>query len=243
MTELPGVTAVQGFNFANDLEVHIPAGGTMLKGCLHVPAQAKMLVITVRDHETPRTSAHDPHSRVHDRYVARVFNGHQIATLCIDLIAEEEQKTGQRELLFDTLLLAGRLDRIAEWVRRQPALRNLKLGYFCASTCAGAALIAAAQHPGYVVSIVCYGGRPDLAGAFLPKVKVPTLLLVGESDKLAIELNRQSLAQLNTESKLDIIPDATHSFEGPGALEEMMRHAVAWFTHHANSPDDTRQSA
>jgi len=156
---------------------------------------------------------------------------HHIGTLFIDLLTQEEEQLDEvmHELHFDTLMLAGRLDRVIEWARVQPVLCGIGIGYFCSSTCSGAALIAAAQHPGYVVAMVCPGARPDLAGPFLSKVTVPTLLLVGENDKLVIDLNRQFLAKLNKRSELSIIPGATHLFEEPGALEEMVRQAVDWF--------------
>jgi dienelactone hydrolase len=196
-----------------------------------------MLIVATHNDEST-------HADMHDRYAARIFNGQQFATLCVDLITHDEKKDSElRELQFDPLLLAGRLDRIAEWVRAQPDLKELKVGYFCTSTVGGAALVAAAQHPGYVTAVVCYGGRPDLAGAFLNKVKAPTLLLAGENDTIAIELNRRSLAHLNKQSGLTVIPGATHSFEEPGALEEMVRKALSWFQKHAATPPEGHRKA
>jgi putative phosphoribosyl transferase len=219
----------QRFAFDQNIEVEIPAGGVILKGQLYLPSQSHILVISANNNEGSR-------ALVCNRYVAEVLRANHIGTLLVDLLTPDEEECDeiQRELHFDALMLAGRLDRVAEWVRAQPVLHNVRLGYLCSSTCGGAALIAAAQHPGYVMTLVCQGARPDLAGPFLSKVTAPTLLLVGENDDIVIELNRRALTKLNKQSRLSIIPGATHLFEEPGALEEMTRQAVDWFITQAS---------
>jgi len=225
-------------NLDQDIDVQVPAGGIMLSGCLHVPKQTQILVILAHSHD-------DARSGVRNRYVTGILHANHIGTLHINLLTPEEEQLDEhlRELHFDTLMLAGRIDRIVEWLRVQPLSHQLKLAYFCSGTCAGAALIACAQHPGYILTAVCFGGRPDLADSFLPKVKAPILLLVGENDELVMELNRKSILQLNKQSSLVVIPGATHAFEEPGALEDMTHHAVDWFTEQAAAPEKDQDTS
>jgi pimeloyl-ACP methyl ester carboxylesterase len=119
----------------------------------------------------------------------------------------------------------------------------LRIGYFGASTGAGAALVAAAERPEVVGAVVSRGGRPDLAGPFLPRVQAPTLLIVGGADEPVIGLNRQALERLRVEDKqLVIVPGATHLFEEPGALEEVARLAGEWFSRYLNPVLQSRPS-
>ena len=129
-------------------------------------------------------------------------------------------------------MLAERLVAATDWLTQQPETRHLRLGYFGASTGAGAALVAAAERPDVVGAVVSRGGRPDLAGPALERVKAPTLLIVGGNDSPVIELNWTALAQLRCEKQLVIIPGATHLFEEPGALDEVARLAREWFKRH-----------
>ena len=108
----------------------------------------------------------------------------------------------------------------------------MKLGYFGASTGAGAALVAAARRPEIVDAIVSRGGRPDLASDDLPAVRAPTLLIVGGNDDVVLELNEQAAASLKCDHQLVVIPGATHLFEEPGTLEEVARLAADWFSKH-----------
>ncbi len=130
-----------------------------------------------------------------------------------------------RHLRFDIRLLAERLVAASEWARQQPDTQHLPIGYFGASTGAGAALVAAAQRPDLVMAIVSRGGRPDLAGPALSLVEAPTLLIVGGRDEVVIELNRRAFDQLRCQKRLEIVPGATHLFEEPGTLEQVARVA------------------
>ena len=130
-------------------------------------------------------------------------------------------------------MLAERLVHATTWVKQQQQqTRNLRIGYFGSSTGGGAALVAAAQLPDDVGAVVSRGGRPDLAGAALPKMQAPTLLIVGGQDDIVIELNEQARDQMRCEVKLEIIPGATHLFEEPGALEQVAKLASDWFINH-----------
>lgn len=205
-------------------EVRIPvAGGKHVVGDLVVPERAAGLVMFAHGSGSSR---HSPRNR----QVAAALNQAGHATLLIDLLTLEEER--HRANVFDIELLAGRLVAATRWVREQPDLHDLGLGYFGASTGAGAALWAAADLEAQVQAVVSRGGRPDLAAPRLAEVRAPTLLIVGGHDDVVIELNRQALARLRCEAELQIVPGATHLFEEPGTLEAVQRLAAEWFTRH-----------
>jgi dienelactone hydrolase len=163
-----------------------------------------------------------------------------LATLLIDLLTPEEEEVDlrTRHLRFYIRLLAERLAGATHWLAQNPDTQDLRVGYFGASTGAGAALVAAARLPGDIGAVVSRGGRPDLAGENLSRVQAPTLLIVGENDLPVVDMNQEALAQLRVEKKLEIVPGATHLFEEPGALEEVARLAADWFVRHLNQTPD-----
>jgi dienelactone hydrolase len=177
------------------------------------------------------SSRHSPRNK----YVANVLNDAGIATLLIDLLTSKEEKVDDitREHRFNIKLLAKRLLAATDWISQSEKYRNLKIGYFGASTGAAAALVAAAERTSLVYAIVSRGGRPDLASSeILNYIESPTLLIVGEKDRQVIELNEMALRQLTKlekKKKIIIIPKATHLFEEPGTLEEVARIASGWF--------------
>jgi putative phosphoribosyl transferase len=136
--------------------------------------------------------------------------------LLLDLLTEEE--ADDRRKVFDIDLLADRLLLAKSWLDKEPGTKNLAIGYFGASTGAGAALQAAAREPSNVKAVVPRGGRPDLAESYLPSVTAPTLLIVGGHDEPVIEMNQAAYDLLTWEKKLVIVPGATHLFEEPGTL-------------------------
>ena len=207
--------------------VGVGAGTVTLEGNLSLPDGAQGVVLFAHGSGSSR---HSPRNR----YVAAVLQQAGLATLLVDLLTPEEEAVDLRtaRLRFDIGLLAERLVGATEWLARQPETQNLRVGYFGASTGGGAALVAAAQRPHRVDAVVSRGGRPDLAGAALPHVRAPTLLLVGGRDYPVIEMNEAALEQLRTEKRLEIVPGATHLFEEPGALEEVARLARDWFVRH-----------
>jgi putative phosphoribosyl transferase len=192
-----------------------------------VPEDARGVVLFAHGSGSSRLSPRN-------RYVAQVLREGGLATLLIDLLTPEEEAIDARtdQLRFDIGLLAGRLAGAADWLAQRPETRQLRVGYFGASTGGGAALVAAAERPDLVAAVVSRGGRPDLAGPALPRVRAPTLLIVGGQDYPVIELNREALGQLRAEQRLEILPGATHLFEEPGALEEVARLARDWFRRH-----------
>jgi dienelactone hydrolase len=204
--------------------VQVPAGTVTLEGNLTLPEEAQAIVLFAHGSGSSR---HSPRNR----YVARVLNEAKLATLLIDLLTlhEEVIDTRTAHLRFDIDLLAERLVDATDWLTQFPDTKHLPIGYFGASTGAAAALAAAAVRPDVVGAVVSRGGRPDLAGSTLPRVRAPTLLIVGGDDGQVIELNRAALAQLCCEKQLVIVPAATHLFEEPGALDEVARLARDWF--------------
>jgi putative phosphoribosyl transferase len=211
----------------NSRLIYIPVGRAEIQGDLHIPDESTSIVVFAHGSGSSR---HSPRNK----YVADVLNDAGIATLLIDLLTPDEERIDFQtaRLRFDIDLLADRLITVTHWVRGQPATDKLHLGYFGASTGAAAALVAAGREPQLVEAIVSRGGRPDLAGPWLKKVQAPTLLIVGGNDKVVIELNYQAAAELRAEHRLEIIPNAGHLFEEPGALEQVAALARDWFEEH-----------
>jgi putative phosphoribosyl transferase len=198
-----------------------------LNGNLTLPEGSHAIVLFVHGSGSSR---HSPRNR----YVARLLNETNLSTLLIDLLTLDEEVIDARtaQLRFDIGLLAERLVAATDWLTQFPDTRQLRIGYFGASTGAAAALAAAALRTDVVGAVVSRGGRPDLAGAALMRVQAPTLLIVGENDGQVIQLNREALAQLRCEKQLMIVPGATHLFEEPGALDVVARLASDWFERH-----------
>ena len=201
-------------------QVEIPSGKRRLSGVMHVPTDARGVVAFAHGSGSGRFSPRN-------QFVAGVLDEAGLATLLLDLL-EEAESDDQRKV-FDIKLLAERLQSAADWLKREPATKALRLGYFGASTGAGAALVAAARDPAAVGAVVSRGGRPDLARDYLSAVQAPTLLIVGGNDDVVIELNEQALRLLHCPKQLVIVPGATHLFEEPGTLEEVSRLAKEWF--------------
>jgi dienelactone hydrolase len=208
-------------------DVLVSAGRVGLGGTLVVPPEASGIVLFAHGSGSSR---HSPRNR----YVADVLQEAGFATLLVDLLTEEEEQVDRatRELRFDIGLLAERLVAATDWLADRPVTARLALGYFGASTGAAAALVAAADRPNRARAVVSRGGRPDLAGEALERVQAPTLLIVGGDDPLVLELNREARARLRAETKLEIVPGASHLFEEPGALEEVARLARDWLVRH-----------
>lgn len=207
--------------------VRIPIEGAALHGDLRMVPDALGLVIFVHGSGSSRKSPRN-------RHVAEELNHHGLATLLLDLLTQGEQKIDDRTMQyrFDIPLLAGRSTLAAEWALAQPELCRLPIGLFGASTGAAAALITAAAIKQQIAAVVSRGGRPDLAEDALPKVKAPTLLIVGGDDDTVLALNRKAMAQMSCVNQLHVVPGATHLFEEPGALEQVVKVAAQWFLQH-----------
>lgn len=198
-----------------------------LEGNLVIPHGAIGIVLFAHGSGSSRYSPRN-------RYVAEVLQQAGLATLLLDLLTLEEEEIDlrTRHLRFDIGLLASRLVGATDWLLQNPDTQELKIGYFGASTGAGAALVAAAKRGEVVKAIVSRGGRPDLAGSALPEVKAPTLLIVGGDDLPVIAINEDAIAQLHSIKRLEIVPGATHLFPEPGKLAAVAHLAREWFTHY-----------
>jgi putative phosphoribosyl transferase len=207
-----------------DTEVDIALGeGIVLRGHLQVPAGARGIVVFAHGSGSSRLSPRN-------QYVAAQLRAAGLGTLLLDLLTVQEED--DRGKVFDIPLLGSRLARVGSWVLSRPETAACRLGYFGASTGAGAALWAAAEPGAPVAAIVSRGGRPDLAADRLPGVKAPTLLVVGGADTAVLELNRAAQSRMQALTRLLVVPGATHLFEEPGALEAVARSAASWFARH-----------
>ena len=214
----------RGLELIEQRTVRVSVGREALEGDLSVPAHARGIVLFAHGSGSSRFSARNKH-------VATVLQESGFATLLLDLLTPNEEDLDRRsgEYRFDIGRLAERLIAAAEWLGLEDSTAPLSLSMFGASTGGGAALVAAAELPKRVAAVVSRGGRPDLAGDALERVMAPTLLIVGGNDEVVLELNRGALARLRAPARLEVIPGATHLFEEPGALDEVSKHASAWF--------------
>jgi dienelactone hydrolase len=208
---------------ATATEVHVPAEDATLVGDLVLPEQSTGVVLFAHGSGSSR---HSPRNRL----VAEALNRARLGTLLLDLLtpAEEREDLRTREHRFDIDLLARRLTAALDWLRARP-VDSLPIGLFGASTGAAAALVAAAERPQDVRAVVSRGGRPDLAGNALTRVRAPVLLIVGGADPVVIDLNRRALELLPGEKRLIVVPGASHLFEEPGTLEQVATLAAEWF--------------
>ncbi|UJS18038.1 MAG: dienelactone hydrolase family protein [Candidatus Jettenia sp.] len=204
----------------HEKEVEILADTVRLQGILGLPLRTKGVVIFAHGSGSGRFSPRN-------NFVARVLQDAGIATLLVDLL--EESEAMDRQKVFDIDLLAGRLLANTHWVQEQSEMKDMRIGFFGASTGAGAALQAAAREPNKIAAVVSRGGRPDLAMEHLSRVQAPTLLIAGGDDKPVIPLNEAAYIRLRCPKELVIIPGATHLFEEPGALEKVAQLARDWF--------------
>jgi putative phosphoribosyl transferase len=205
---------------SNLLEVRISEAGVSLNGSLGLPESPTGVIVFAHGSGSGRFSTRN-------QFVARHLEAGKFATLLLDLLTPDEAE--DRRKVFDINLLADRVLLAQAWLSKHPRTSDLQIGYFGASTGAGAALQAAARKPQKVVAVVSRGGRPDLAEPYLTQAVAPTLLLVGGDDGPVIDMNREALAQLVCAKELMIIPGASHLFEEPGKLEQVAEQALRWF--------------
>jgi putative phosphoribosyl transferase len=219
----PAVASVGDDPPVRDEEVEIHVGTVRLAGHFTVPEVVRGMVVFAHGSGSSR---HSPRNR----FVASTLNGDGLGTLLFDLLSPDEEI--DRAHVFDIPMLAARLTTVTKWLKAQPESIGSKIGYFGASTGAAAALWAAAQPGANVGAIVSRGGRPDLALPVLVQVRAPTLLIVGGHDEEVLKLNQKALGPLGPESRLTVVPGATHLFEEPGTLEEVASLASEWFLRH-----------
>lgn len=198
----------------------VEVGPLALAGELALSENATALVMFVHGSGSSRFSPRH-------REVAAVFQRRGMATLLFDLLSEAE--ACDRHKVFDIALLARRVEQAVDWVAQQPQTARMRIGLFGASTGAAAALVAAVARPGRVLAVVSRGGRPDLATDWLPRVDVPTLLIVGSADPDVLAINRAAFRLLHCIRRIEVVPGATHLFEEPAALQSVAELAADWF--------------
>ncbi|HXH82732.1 MAG TPA: hydrolase [Candidatus Tectomicrobia bacterium] len=205
----------------------VPSGDATLPADVTVPRRARGLVLFAHGSGSGR---HSPRNR----HVARALEARGFGTVLIDLLTPDEQAADATSgrLRFDIELLGGRLRGALDWLVEEIGTAGLPVGLFGASTGAAAALTVAAARPSHVQAVVSRGGRPDLAGDRLGRVRAATLLIVGGADPVVLALNRDALGALGGPRRLEIVPRAGHLFEEPGALDEVARLAADWFSEH-----------
>jgi putative phosphoribosyl transferase len=219
-------------------EVKIPLSDATIEGNLRIPPNASGIVLFAHGSGSGRFSPRNQH-------VAKLLEAYGVATLLIDLLTQDEEQIDEvtRHLRFDIPLLSNRLIEVSDWLGQQELTKSLPIGYFGASTGAGAALIAAAKDHSIRV-VVSRGGRPDLAGHLLSQVVAPTLLIVGGNDDIVIGLNQIALNSLASKEKtLKIIPGATHLFEEPGKLDSVAKLAGEWFATYLTVEPESKSQA
>lgn len=204
--------------------VTITTASVALEGNLTIPENSKGIIVFVHGSGSSRFSPRNVQ-------VARDLNKHGFATLLFDLLTPDEDKIDQysREFRFDIELLSKRLIEVTHWLQHNAETKNLEIAYFGASTGAAAAIVAAAHYGDIIKAIVSRGGRPDLAKEALSQVKTPTLLIVGGNDDVVIILNQQAMEKMQAKTKLEIIDGATHLFEEPGTLAQVITASERWF--------------
>ncbi len=206
--------------------VQVEAAGVVLPGDLVVPEGAIGVVAFAHGSGSSR---HSPRNV----WVASRLHEAGIGTLLFDLLTPDE--ADDRANVFDISLLAARLAAAERWLREQALAEPAPVGFFGASTGAAAALVAAASPGSEAAAVVSRGGRPDLAGEALPLVRCPTLLIVGGADREVLALNREAERRLTCETRVEVVPGASHLFEEEGALERVAELATEWFARHLAS--------
>lgn len=212
--------------------VKIGHGEPALAGILGLPPDPSGVIVFAHGSGSGRLSPRN-------NFVAHHLQQNSLATLLLDLLTPDEAE--DRRNVFDIDLLANRLLLAKAWLEEEPRTKKLGIGYFGASTGAGAALQAAARDSSNIQAVVSRGGRPDLAEAYLPSVTAPTLLIVGGWDEPVIEMNQSAYKLLTCTKKLIVVPGATHLFEEPGTLEQVAKHAEKWFRLHLHQEERTEE--
>ena len=212
--------------------VRVHADEVFLLGDLQIPEMATSLVIFACCSGRSRNNPRNLHA-------ARLIRLKGIGTLICDLLNEEEELEDEATEAYrhDAVLLARRLHAVTKWVASEPDTHGMHIGYFGACAGGAAAFIAAAKLHETIEAIVTRGARTDLAMKALPRVKCPSLLIVGEEDEVGLELNREALPHLECPKELKVIPGASHLFGEPHKLEEMAMLGADWFQCHLPGPE------
>lgn len=221
-----------------DRGIRIRTDGAYIEGDWTVPIHPQGAVILVHGAGGSRFSRRT-------RTLARDLYDQRYATLLLDLLTSDEDQEDllTADLRFEVGFAANRLADAARWVRTDLETLDLPVGYFATGTSAGAALLAAAREPSLVNAVVCRGGRPDLAGTSLNKIKAPTLLVVGDADGETLAHNRWAYWRMDCERRLEIIRGATNIFDDQNDLAKAASLTTEWFGVHLDAHVSTWSSS
>jgi putative phosphoribosyl transferase len=206
---------------------HITAQEVILSGILNIPADARGVVLLTHDIEGVAKHPHE-----YAISLAQSFYTNGLATLVVDLFASEERQVDKETAFFrtNTSIMQQRITGIAEWLREQPEITNLSIGYFGTDVSGAAALIAAAERPDIVRAVVSASGRLDMAQDYLSRILAPTILIVAQHDTAAVRRHQDTLGQLTVDKQFEQIPDVSSLFENAHTRDEVARLAGQWFT-------------
>ena len=202
-------------------EVQIQIGKIVLKGKLIVPQDFYGLIIFSHGSGSSRKSPRN-------QFVADYLSRRGYSCFLFDLLTESEDEIYSNR--FDIELLAERLYLATQEIKAYFSNNDLPILYFGASTGAAAALIASCKKENKIAGVVSRGGRPDLATAYLHKINVPVLFLVGGYDVELLKIHEEILKKISGKKKLVIIPEAGHLFEEKGKLLEVSELAFHWIS-------------
>ena len=213
-------------NIVDEL-VNINIDSDTIEGDLSVPSDAQGIVLFANGAGSSRNSSRN-------NFVADKLRSAGLAALLIDLLTPEEKEIDKRtrEIRFDIDRLAKRVTGTVDWLGKNEITKGLQIGVFGSSTGAAGALIAAAKRPDEVETVVSRGGRVDMAEGFLGEVTVPVLCIVGGRDIQVLSMNRQAIEKMETDTELKVIEGAGHLFEEPGALDQVAKLTVDWFSRY-----------
>lgn len=204
----------------------VVAAGARLSGELLAPPYARGVVVAACAGRANRTNATT--SWVAEQLCRRG----DLAVLLVDLLTSAEDPASEAaQLRAQVPLLAQRLSAATEWALADDSTRHLSVGYYAIGLGAAPALVAASGRR-EVRAVVCRGGRPDLAGAALEAVRAPTLLVVGETDEVALATTRSARSRLGGKSELAIVSACGESFDSPDARGELAARSSEWLSRY-----------
>ena len=195
----------------------IELGNITLEGNLTLPSLPKGLVCFAHGSGSGRFSPRN-------QFVAVELNTRGYATFLMDMFSPQELELED----FNLQKLTNRLKESILKLKSFPFLAKLPVALYGSSTGAAVALAAAADLGNHIHAVVCRGGRTDLANGFLALIRSPILLVIGENDRIILEINQKSLDLIRAPKALKIIPGASHLFEEPGAMEAVAEETCNW---------------
>lgn len=205
----------------------IEGGAIRLHGILHIPAEAHGIVVLARGSESSEEAAHR-----RALAQAQIFNDNRLASLTVDLFTTDEHELDARTGYFSAniSIMQQRLIGLADWLLEQPETQKLSVGIFATGAVGAAAIRAAVERPDAILALTVAEGRLDLAQDILPRLIIPTLLIVAGNDAEAVHAHQEALKTLTVEDKrLEQVPEASNLFASDDSVKAVLRLAEEWF--------------